>query len=84
MMMRFLRSTVANKSCRMGGRLEYRGFSSAAVADVTTTTMGKKIVEYFYKVAFLGGGYVLGGLTSPPVAKRVQEVEEVIRLEPHQ
>ncbi|CAE5959814.1 unnamed protein product [Arabidopsis arenosa] len=74
MMMRFLGNNVA-KSCRMG-RLQYRGYSSAAVGVTTTTS--KKIVGYCFKGAFLCVGIVLGGVTSSPVAKQVQETEEMI------
>ncbi|KAG7540295.1 hypothetical protein ISN45_Aa07g005180 [Arabidopsis thaliana x Arabidopsis arenosa] len=56
-MMRFLGNTVA-KSCRKG-RLQNRDFSSAT--NVTsTTTISKKIVEYCFKGAFCGVGYVFG------------------------
>ncbi|CAE6158311.1 unnamed protein product [Arabidopsis arenosa] len=74
-MMRFLGNTVA-KSCRKG-RLQNRDFSSAA--NVTsTTTISKKIVEYCFKGAFCGVGYVFGGLTSTGKSKNLQFHEEML------
>ncbi|KAJ0240714.1 hypothetical protein HA466_0223010 [Hirschfeldia incana] len=70
-MMRFLGSTLA-KSCGKG-RLQCRDFSSVGEKVVTS---GSKIVGYAYKGAFLGIGYVIGGLTTNPVSKQVQEAEE--------
>ncbi|CAA7016604.1 unnamed protein product [Microthlaspi erraticum] len=66
-MMRYLGlgKTLA-EACGKGG-LQYRHFSSAS------EKVGTKIGEYGIRGAFCAAGYVIGGITSSPVAKQTQE-----------
>ncbi|CAA7016598.1 unnamed protein product [Microthlaspi erraticum] len=57
------------------GRLQYRHFS---FASEKVGNAGTKIAaKYFFQSVFCGVGFVIGGLTSSPVGKQVQETEEI-------
>ncbi|KAG5412908.1 hypothetical protein IGI04_000475 [Brassica rapa subsp. trilocularis] len=66
-MMRFF----SKQSCRIKGRLQYRDFSS--VSDQKAVS---KIYGYCFIAAFGGAGFLIGGVTTSPVSKGLQEYEE--------